>query len=377
MAGIRAIEGVDNTLIRMATAAVAPLSPLPAVTFGPLDRDDDVLRVNWFLYDIRPNAAYRNMVPPRTGVTTARGIPPLSVELGYLLTGHPGTMTTAGQQAQFADRALASVMRTLHDNAIVSDGSPFLAAEATPLVEPLRITMETLDVDTLSKLWTSATRPMRTAVGYRVSLTVIDSTKAFVSGPPVLERRLAVLPSMGPRFAGLTPSRVAVGIDLDVGLLGASGQLRFGLYREVDDPPGPDEWPLAAKPLAGLGRLRLQILNSNFVPGPRQISVSAIVNGLPTERDWAGLTLVPIIRGLVPPGGPVAAGNTARLATAHVTPDVEVFFDGERLPDQSVTFISPTEVRVIVPPGATVGNPTLMLRSASTAGPTFNGLVVS
>jgi hypothetical protein len=376
MAGIRAIEGVDNTHLRITSAAVAPLSPLPLVTFGPLDRDDDVLRVNWFLYVIRPNAAYRNMEPPRTGVTGARGHPPLSLELGYLLTAHPGTLTSAGQQAQFADRAIGAVMQALHDHPIIAEGSPLLAGEATPLVEPLRITMETLDVDTLSKLWTSAARPMRTAVGYRVSLTVIDSTLTYVPGPPVLQRRVGVGPSLGPRWVTLNPSRVAVGIDLDVDLAGASGQVEFALRREGDDPAGPDQWQVTSTPLAGLGRHRLQIPRDDLVPGPRQVSVTGRVDGLPAGTDRAGVTIVPVITGVVPPAQPVARANVARLSTAHAMPDVEVFYDGVRRPDSDVTFVSPTDVRFVVPTGVAPGNPSLMLRSASTAGPVFAGLAV-
>ena len=214
MAGIRAIEGVDNTLVNVATTAVASLSPRPAVTVGPLDRDDDELRINWFLYSVRPNGAFRNMEPPLTGTRTARGQPPLSLELGYVLTAHPGTLTATGQQAQFASRGLAAVMQALHDRPIIAEGSPELAAEASPLVEPLRVTMDGLDLDGLSKVWTSVSRPMRTTVAYRVSLVVVDTTNVHVAGPPVQERRLVVVPSMGvassaPRRHGWQPESIS------------------------------------------------------------------------------------------------------------------------------------------------------------------------
>ena len=43
--------------------------------------ESDELRLNWFLYRIGPNLAYRNMEPPRTGWRTARGRPPLALQL--------------------------------------------------------------------------------------------------------------------------------------------------------------------------------------------------------------------------------------------------------------------------------------------------------
>ncbi len=367
MAGIRAIEGVDNTLVNVATTAVASLSPRPAITVGPLDRDDDELRINWFLYSVRPNGAFRNMEPPLTGTRTARGQPPLMLELGYVLTAHPGTLTAAGQQAQFASRGLAAVMQALHDRPIIAEGSPELAAEATPLVEPLRITMDGLDLDGLSKVWTSVSRPMRTTVGYRVSLVLVDTTNVRVTGPPVQERRLVVVPSIGASFVSTSPSRVAAGIDLEVELAGATGALEFTLRHEVDDPAGPAQWPLTAARL-GATRYGLQIAPIDLAPGPRQLSVVGRVEGLQAGGDRAAVTIVPIVTG---PGGPVAPGANVSLATAHVLADVEVFFDGVPLAAGDVTFVSASQVDIVVPATAAPGSHAVSLRSAFTAGPAF------
>lgn len=373
MAGVRAIEGVDNTLVNIANAAVEGLSPRPTVTVGPLDRDDEVLRINWFLYAVRPNPAYRNMEPPRTGATAARGQPPLSLELSYALTAHPGTLTASGQQSQFADRGLAAVMQALHDNPIITEDAPTLAAEAAPLVEPLRVTMEGLDLDALSKLWTSAARPMRTCVGYRVSLTVVDSIKTHLPGPPVRERRLTVAPSLGPRITALSPTRVSAESGLDVALSGGEGQVTFSLRREDADPPGPGAWVLPASRV-GPDTHRLQVTPAELAPGPRRLIVTSGVEGLPAGTDRAGVTVVPVVTG---PTGAVAAGSTVSLATAHADADVEVFFDGVRLSDVDVTFVSPTQVDIVVPSTAAAGQRTLMLRSAFTAGSAFDGLAVS
>ena len=374
MAGVRAIEGVDNTLVNIAVAAVTPLSPRPAVTVGPLDRTEEGLRLNWFLYSVRPKVAYRNMEPPPTGTRNARGVPPLALELGYVLSAHPGPLTPTGQQPQFADRGLAAVMQALHDQPVVAEGSAVLAPEAAPLVEPLRITLDSLDLDILSKIWTAASQPMRTTVGYRVTLAVVDSTRSHTPGPPVQERRLGVVPSIGPRFEAVTPGRVAAGTDPVAELTGAGGDLAFTIRRERDDPPGPAEWPLTPTRLLP-NRYRLAIAPPELAPGPRQLTVTATVEGLPAGGDRTAVTLVPTV--VAAPAGAVAAGTTATLTTAHVGADAEVFFDGAPLPAADVTVVSPTQVDITVPVAAAAGPHRIMLRSAFTAGPAFEGLVVA
>ncbi|MGH1491155.1 MAG: DUF4255 domain-containing protein [Acidimicrobiales bacterium] len=373
MAGIRAVEGVDNTLVNIATAAVASLTPRPLVTVGPLDRDDDVLRLNWFLYSLNPSTAFRNMEHPRTGTTTARGNPPLALELNYVLTAHPGPLTASGQEAQFAHRGLVAVMQALHDGPIIGEDSPFLAPEAAPLVEPLRISHDPIDLDGASKLWTAASQPMRASVGYRVSLAIVDSTLVHVPGPPVRERRFAVVPSMGAQFATLNTTRVNAGAELVAELRGAVGEVAFSLRREPNDPDGPNEWPLTATP-AGPSAYELDLSLETLAAGGRQLSVTGSVNGLPAGGDRTAITLVPAVTAAPTPG---AAGSTVALATTHAGEDVEVFFDGVALDPADVTFVSATQVDIVVPLTAATGMHSVALRSAQTAGPVFETVEVT
>ncbi len=373
MGGLRTIEGVDNTLINVATDAVAALTPRPSITSGPLDRDDDVLRLNWFLYAIRPNPALRNMEHPRFGTTTARGFPPLALELDYVLTAHPGPLTAAGQESQFANRGLAAVMQALHQQAILAEGSAHLAAEVTPLLEPLRITHSALDLDGLSKLWTSVSQPMRTTVGFRVSLVTIDDTRTHVPGPPVRQRRFAVAPSIGATFTAVSPVRVAFGDNVSVQVSGATGAVTFSIRREAGDPAGPAQWPLAAT-ATGTNRFDLAVGPDTLAPGVRQLTVSGDLDGLPAGGDSAALTLVPTVLGT---GGAVAAGAVATLNTAHAADDVEVFLDGLAVASTDVTFVSATQVDFVVPASTVAGSHQVGLRAGHTAGPVFDGLVVT
>lgn len=374
MAGVAAIHGVDNTLRDLTTQAVAGISPTVGVTVGPLDRDDDRLRLNWFLYRVTPNPAYRNMEPPRTGWRSAYGCPPLALQLHYLLSAHPAGLTQNGEEDQFAHQALGAAMQALHDNGIVATGNPVLSGFALPLVEPLRISQEELDVEALTKLWTAATKPIRLGVGYEVTLVVIDATRQHEAGPPVRTPRVVVVPSMGPRLAAVTPSRLSAGESLLLTATGLTAATTFFLDADPADPPlppGATGWllpldPPPPSPPPGQVRLSIPASLAGLVPGQRGLRAVDTREGLPFGTDLIGVTLVPAISA---PIGPVARGATVVLATAHAAPDVEVFLNGTKLPAADVAFLSVTQVQVTVPATATVGAGVVVLRAGKVTGP--------
>lgn len=361
-----AIRVVDDALKRIAESGLteAAMKPRPAVTVGPLDREAEGPRLNWFLYRIAPNAAYRNMEPPRTGSRTSRGSPPLALELHYLLTTYPAELTLVGDQEQIAHIALAAAMRAVHENAIVAAGSPFLP---TPphLVEPLRITLETLDVENLSKVWTAASRPMRLSAGYAVSLVVVEQHAKSVAGPPVRERRLFVLPAIGPRLQSATPGRIGGNALTEVAVSGLVAGATFTLGPEPGDPtPTPGAgWPMTVTGTTST-TVVLQLPRHDLRAGVRRLDVSLAVEGLPVRGDSLALTVVPTV---IANSAPVTAGATATLTTAHCGPDTELFLDSTPV---TVTVDSATQVRLVVPAGF-AGERTLTLRSRQVTGPAY------
>ena len=377
MAGVTAIQGVDDTLKQLATTAVAALTPRPRITVGPLDVDANDLRLNWFLYRIAPNTAYRNMEPPQTGTVTARGRPPLALELHYLLTAFPAAATgnADGDQEQFAHAGLAAVMRALHGNGIVPTADPAVPTTAKPLAEPLRITMEALDLDGLTKLWTAASEPVRLSVGYLVSLVLIDAPEQHVPGPPVRERRVAVVPSMGPRLTTVAPPRGSAATTFTIGVEGLTAGAAFALAPEEGDPAGGGTgWAPTSVAPAGTNAVDLRFDRPALRPGPRRLDVVATESGLRTGADSIGLTLAPTIAG---PTASAAPGDTVQLDTAHAAPGVEVFLRGVPLAAGNVTFQSTTRVDVVVPSGSASGPADLALRANRTAGPVFRGLTIT
>jgi hypothetical protein len=372
MGTVNAIHGVDDTLKNLAKNAVKSLSSVPTVTVGPLDSDADGLRVNWFLYRIDPSPAYRNMEPPRTGWKTSRGKPPLALQLHYLLTAFPGGGATDGDEEQFSHAAIASVMNALHANPVIGTDDPALSAQAKPLVEPLRITLESLDLEALSKLWTAASEKMRLSVGYEVSLITVDPFQSHEAGPPVRTRRISVAPSLGPRLVSVTPPRASAGVDVVVEADGLTGGARFTLAREDGDPVGTGDWPMTFVKEDGPRRLVLRIPQADLAPGARRLDVSLLENGLRVGGDSIGLTVVPAVTG---PTQTVAVGDSVDLVTAHASPDVEVFLDGRRL--SGTAYVSATKVNVTIPTDTPSGPTELSLRAGKVAGPPFQGLTVA
>lgn len=373
MATVTAIQGVDATLRQLSTDALAGQVPPVAVTLGPVDRPDNRARVNWFLYWISPNSAYANMEPPATGWRTARGRPPLALQLHYLLTTFPAPFTATGDEVQFAHRALSAVMLALHEDAVIGDGDPRLSPLASPLVEPLRITPHECDLESVTKLFTAATQPLRLSAGYRISLVTIDPTESHTAGPPVLRRTVAVTPSMGPRLGATDPGRVVAGAPFTVAALEVPPHAVLTVRHDPQDPPGPaDGWPVTVLARTTTA-LTLRLDAATPAPGARILDVRVFEAGLPTGQAATGVTLAPAITGHAGTGQP---GTDIDLATTNVADDVEVFLGGAGVDPSDVAFQSPTQVRVTVPAGTPSGPLPVSLRSRMIAGPVYDAVIV-
>ena len=217
------------------------LTQKPDVTVGPLDRDSDALRLNWFLY--RSGRTRRTGTWSRRAPGGARRAAARRSRSGshYLLSAFPASESNAGDQEQFAHAALAAVMQRAARQRDRRRGRPALSPLAKPLVEPLRITLDALDLEAITKLWTAATQPMRLSVGYEVSLVVVDARSSTSPVRRCATRRVAVAPTLGPRFVSVEPPRAAFTDELLVRADGLTAGAAFTLAREDGDPAGPAE----------------------------------------------------------------------------------------------------------------------------------------
>ncbi|GAA0712571.1 DUF4255 domain-containing protein [Dactylosporangium roseum] len=361
-----AIQVADTVLKRLAEAGIADaaLQPKPEVTIGPLDREAEGPRLNWYLYRISPHPGFRAMEHPGTGTRTALGKPPLALVLHYLLSVYPASLTSTGDQELVAHVTLAAAMRRLHESAIVGAGSPFLPAAAV-LVEPLRITLQNLDLEALTKVWTAAAQPLRLSVGYEISLVVVEQQATHRPGPPVGAARALVGP-LGTRLLGAAPARLGGDQTTTVRVVGATPDTAYRLAAEAGDPPGApaDGWPMTVAGQDADG-VRLRLPRPDLAPGVRRLDAITTVEGIPAGRDSIGLTVVPIVLSIA---GTATAGASVTATTAHCAADTEVFLDGRPVTPGAV---AATSVTFTVPAATAAGPHTLTLRSRRVAGPAF------
>ncbi len=215
-----AIHGVSDTLRRLLRDRMhLPAGFTCPVTVGAPRSNltnqaeaGETARVNLFLYRTQHNAALRNQDVPGRGHPGGPAVPPLSLDLFYLLTAY-GTTDDAGVPSETqAHKLLGSAMRVFHDHAILTDRlrtvrssvvEPILAESLRDEFERVKITPEPLALEDLSKLWTALTLPLRASAAYQVSVVQIDSRQPRRSAPLVLE------PPAGPQvFAVVLPRPV-------------------------------------------------------------------------------------------------------------------------------------------------------------------------
>ena len=217
----------------------------PAVTVAPPDLDvpeTDPPVVNLFLYQVNESGALSNARLPASAGPSALGPPPLSLELRYLLTA-TGTSTTDDRGAH---RVLGDAMLTLHDHPVVAKDDPLLDPALRTEVELLKITLESLDTDELSKIWTATTAPYRLGAGYRVTVVQLESTR-----PPRVVRPVLEPPDAGPRVRVVPLDRPAIE--------------RVGVLRRRPDGSAGPEQPVA---YVRIGE-RLVLRGRRLFPGTR------------------------------------------------------------------------------------------------------------
>lgn len=194
-----------------ATALAAVTATLQSILHGGITSDPDlgdtivttlppdkargtnnVNQLNLFLYQVLPNAAYRNRDMPRQVQPNETGMPPLPLDLHYLLTafGRQDDVTQA-----FSHQVLGKAMSLLHDHSVLSPADIQTATAASlptsdldRQIERVRITLQPLSLDEISKMWTGFATQYRLSAAYQASVALIESTQAARTPLPILTR---------------------------------------------------------------------------------------------------------------------------------------------------------------------------------------------
>ena len=233
-------SALQNLLLARMPAIDADLGDLQ-VTVQPLDQARTGItqaQLNIFLYQALPNAAWRNLDMPRQVRPGESGMPPLALNLHYLITAYGrGQNDTSVTNP----RVLGGAMSVLHDHPLLGREELAVALPDSAVAaqfERLRITPLPIGVEEISKLWTVFQTQYRVSAAYEVTVLLIDSCNPVKAPPPVLSRGVAsdaapaaVLDEARPPF-GHQAARLGEDVLLlGAGLIGPHAVARFSSSR--------------------------------------------------------------------------------------------------------------------------------------------------
>ena len=325
MSTFQAIGGVSASLQallrdRMELPTGLARADLQVAISTPQPEDDvnaaEPTRVNLFLYRATENGALANQMIPGQGHPSEYGHPPLSLVLHYLLTAYGATDDNGLVNETRAHFLLGSAMRVLHDYPVVTEQLLTINSPPTQILhdslrgefEQVKVTLEPLSLEDLSKVWTALTRPYRLSAAYTVSVVQIESRRIKTLAAPVLTRRIHLVVTKRPQITNVYRSVVLPGevigdirahINQELTIAGqnfraAQTYVRLGTLEPIGVVPVSDteirivipdaiyppdaDHPLA-RPIPAGDRLR---------PGPLSVEVQTLH---PTEVVEGGLDL--------------------------------------------------------------------------------------
>ena len=172
-----AIKAVTEKLILILTNVL----PNDKVSANSPDRlgGQDMPTLNIFLYHVAVNPTWRNQDLPVPGHNGQPRRPLLALDLYYLIS------VAEDNQLKAYDK-LGRAMLKLHDDPQLRgfEKDSGIRNEA----EPIRVTLQPLNLDEISKLWSAFQAPYRTSVAYEVSPVLIESQKPDPEPLPVTRR---------------------------------------------------------------------------------------------------------------------------------------------------------------------------------------------
>lgn len=210
-----AIAAVTATMRNLLTRGIRADPDLDdtTVTMLPVDRarpdGTTANQLNVFLYHMLPSSAWRNMDMPTRVRSGETGVPPLALNLYYLITAY-GRNNDA--ELPYSHQLLGRAMSVLMDHPLLGADEIKAALPNNDLwqqIERIRFTLQPLPQDELSKLWTGFQTGFRLSMAYEAAVVLIESGASIKAPLPVLTRRFdadgpTVQPSLAPPYPTLT-----------------------------------------------------------------------------------------------------------------------------------------------------------------------------
>ena len=170
MASYTAVADAGNSILKLLRDNMTPEPVSKPEMIGicsPADRGD--FKLGLYLYSIRENGEFRDV-----GYQNTRS---LTMNLFYLLTAY----STIDLKLRAYDESciLGKAMQVIYDNSILRGSN--LQGSLAEKGEELRIVLNYLNTDEISKIWTFPNIPYKLSAGYMVGPVIIDSntSRAF------------------------------------------------------------------------------------------------------------------------------------------------------------------------------------------------------
>jgi hypothetical protein len=196
-----ALRHLLDPVAKQAVAAAA------ATIERPDSIKDDKPRVNLFLYQVTPNAAWRNNdLPTRRGDGSVALRPQAAFDVHYILSFF------GSEKDQEPQRLLGSVVSLLHSQPILSpdiiraavqsatsgDPNHFLGrSDLADQIERVRFSPLGLNLEELSKLWSVFFQiPYRLSMAWQGSVVLIEPDLEVLAVEKVQERRITAFPNL-------------------------------------------------------------------------------------------------------------------------------------------------------------------------------------
>jgi hypothetical protein len=295
------------------------------VTALPPDRIDTTAtnepsQLNLFMYQATPNPGWRNEgYPSHNGRGERIRNPDLALDLHYLLTAY-------GASELHTEIVLGYGMQLLHEKPVLTrddirralappsdiSGTGLPAAlqalstsELAEQVEQIKITLQFLSTEEISKLWAAFQAKYRPTAAYQATVVLIESHKSTKPALPVLDRRIYVLPFHQPVIDQIK-SQAAPGEPI------VANQKILAGYRLV----------LAGRQLKG-DLVTAHVDGTEVTPSAEDISDSQVIFPLPSTLP-AGIHGVQIVHQLLM-GSPEVphAGVASNVASFVLHPRLE------------------------------------------------------
>jgi hypothetical protein len=325
-------NALRNLLLTEIPARDTELSDLDVTTRTPDAARANVngASLNLFLYRTLVNTGWSNTDLPQVVKPGESGVPPLSLNLHYLVTAYGRDQV---DKDAVSHRVLGGAMSVLHDHPVLGAAEIRAAVQGNDLAdqpERIRVTSLPLTVDEMSRLWSTFQSQYRMSAAYEVTVVLINSRRPTRAPLPVLtrgedDRGVVATTGGAPSLSALRPPRsqpaARLGEDVVVEGLHLEADPVIRLASMAPDPPPPVE--LTRRPrqpgeppdrfvVRPLGLADDPDALGRWVPGFYAVTAALELSGLPPlVSNAVAFALAPAIT--VTPnstGGTVAPGAT-------------------------------------------------------------------